>query len=360
MTKKMPSQKRAYSFLLLSFISFASMILLLYGCGGEWRGLKIFGSSGARISLSPSSIDFGSVAVGNALTSTITIHNEGTEDLSISGMSLSDTENYALDTSGGENPSGCLNPLIPPGESRTVSVSFSPYAAYQCSASLKISSDYPGPAEVSVPLTGTGTAKPVIGVSPSNHVFGMIETGTHSEPIEVSITNSGTEYLIVSDIYLTDTDHYSLDVNGGQYPSESTEPAIPPGETRTVTVSFTPGSPGDYEGELHILSNDPVNATSAIVFSGSGDSVIPADRTVSLHWQAPDTNVDGSPATDLAGFKIYIGASSGNYTDSIDVGYLFSYTLLDLPAGTLYFSITAYDTMGNESDFSNEGSKTLN
>ncbi|NIS75028.1 MAG: hypothetical protein GTO08_07065 [Deltaproteobacteria bacterium] len=81
---------------------------------------------------------------------------------------------------------------------------------------------------------------------------------------------------------------------------------------------------------------------------------------VNLTWEAPATNVDGTPVTDLAGFKIYIGPSSGSYTDSIDVGNVYTYTLEDLPSGTLYFCVTAYDTMGNESDFSNEGSKTLN
>lgn len=89
------------------------------------------------------------------------------------------------------------------------------------------------------------------------------------------------------------------------------------------------------------------------------DSVF-SPLAVSLTWEAPATNVDGTPATDLAGFIIYFGPSSGYYTDSIDVGNVHSYTIEDLPSGTLYFCVTAYDTMGNESEFSNEGSKTLN
>jgi hypothetical protein len=89
------------------------------------------------------------------------------------------------------------------------------------------------------------------------------------------------------------------------------------------------------------------------------NSVLPTHE-VNLTWEAPATNVDGTPVTDLAGFIIYLGPSSGYYTDSIDVGNVYTYTLEDLPSGTLYFCVTAYDMMGNESDFSNEGSKTFN
>ena len=81
---------------------------------------------------------------------------------------------------------------------------------------------------------------------------------------------------------------------------------------------------------------------------------------VSLSWSPPTTNTDGTPITDLAGFKIYYGTSPGSYTASIDVGNVTSYTVTDLPTGmTLYFALTAYDSFGYESDFSSEAVKTL-
>jgi hypothetical protein len=36
-----------------------------------------------------------------------------------------------------------------------------------------------------------------------------------------------------------------------------------------------------------------------------------------------------------------------------------TYTFADLEPGTTYFAVTAIDIVGNESDFSNEGSKTV-
>lgn len=82
--------------------------------------------------------------------------------------------------------------------------------------------------------------------------------------------------------------------------------------------------------------------------------------TANLSWSSPTTNSDGTQLTDLAGYKIYYGTSSGNYTTTVDVGNINSYQLNNLPDGfTYYFVTTAYDLSGNESGYSNEASKTL-
>lgn len=41
--------------------------------------------------------------------------------------------------------------------------------------------------------------------------------------------------------------------------------------------------------------------------------------TVSLSWNPPTANTDGSQLTDLAGYKVYYGTISGYYTQQIDV-----------------------------------------
>lgn len=65
--------------------------------------------------------------------------------------------------------------------------------------------------------------------------------------------------------------------------------------------------------------------------------------------------------TNLAGYKIYYGFSSGNYTSVIDIGLpdpvdgRIHGTIYDLTDGeTYYFAATAYDDGGNESDYSVE------
>lgn len=84
-----------------------------------------------------------------------------------------------------------------------------------------------------------------------------------------------------------------------------------------------------------------------------------SSHSATLTWDAPTTNVDGTPLTDLAGYKLYYGTSSGNYTVTIDVGNVTTYNLDSFPPGTYYFVLTAYDISGNESEYSTEISRTV-
>ncbi len=64
---------------------------------------------------------------------------------------------------------------------------------------------------------------------------------------------------------------------------------------------------------------------------------------------------DASPDTDLKGYKIYQGSATGIYTKSTDVGNVLTFALKGLTPQTAYFfAATAYNSLGFESDFSNE------
>jgi hypothetical protein len=84
-----------------------------------------------------------------------------------------------------------------------------------------------------------------------------------------------------------------------------------------------------------------------------------ATGSAALTWDAPTTNVDGTPITALAGYKIYYGTKSGVYTGVIDAGSSTSFAFNNLAPGTYYFVVTAYDSLGTESDYSNEASKVI-
>jgi fibronectin type 3 domain-containing protein len=58
----------------------------------------------------------------------------------------------------------------------------------------------------------------------------------------------------------------------------------------------------------------------------------------------------GNSESDLAGYNVYQGTTSGSYGPAIDVGNTTIYTAQNLQAGlTYYFATTAYDFSGNES-----------
>ena len=80
---------------------------------------------------------------------------------------------------------------------------------------------------------------------------------------------------------------------------------------------------------------------------------------VQLTWTAPATNVDGTPLTDLAGYLVYYGQTSGNLTLKADVGNQTTYLLSGLVGCQIcYYAVTAYDTSGNESELSDGASAT--
>lgn len=79
-----------------------------------------------------------------------------------------------------------------------------------------------------------------------------------------------------------------------------------------------------------------------------------------LTWDPPVTNEDGTYLNDLAGYKVYYGTGSGDYTESVDAGNTVVYEVGNLAeGGTYYFAATAYDSAGNESRYSEEISKTF-
>jgi hypothetical protein len=79
-----------------------------------------------------------------------------------------------------------------------------------------------------------------------------------------------------------------------------------------------------------------------------------------LTWAASTTNVDGTPLTNLAGYKIYYGTASANYSQNVDVGNVTTSTVSSLNDGlTYFFAVTSYDSSGVESAYSNEVSKTI-
>jgi len=64
---------------------------------------------------------------------------------------------------------------------------------------------------------------------------------------------------------------------------------------------------------------------------------------------------DANSEADLKGYKCYMGKAQRNYTQSEDVGNNLEYVWRNLDGNTLYyFAVTAYDTAGNESQFSAE------
>lgn len=89
----------------------------------------------------------------------------------------------------------------------------------------------------------------------------------------------------------------------------------------------------------------------------------PALGAATLSWNAPTTNIDGSPLADLAGYRIYFGNSeSGPFENRIDIGDPTATTFVVenlAPGFDYYFYSTAVNADGFESDPSNIAHKRI-
>ena len=81
--------------------------------------------------------------------------------------------------------------------------------------------------------------------------------------------------------------------------------------------------------------------------------------SITLSWETPISRTDGKPLPDLAGYNVYYGKAPQSYSQTFDAGNVKTYTIQNLPGGTYYVAITAYDSVGNETEYSDEVKKTV-
>jgi hypothetical protein len=131
--------------------------------------------------------------------------------------------------------------------------------------------------------------------------------------------------------------------------------------TTPTTLTDTAGGGGATSGTGS--SAGGTGATTSGSTSGGGTTVPPASTSsVTLAWQPPTENTDGTLITNLAGYKIHYGTSSADYTQVVSItnAGLTRYVIENLAKGTYYFAIAAYNSQGLESPLSGEVTSTVN
>jgi hypothetical protein len=85
----------------------------------------------------------------------------------------------------------------------------------------------------------------------------------------------------------------------------------------------------------------------------------PSSATVS--WSPPNTNVDGSPLLNLAGYRIVYGRSASDLSETVTIPTpeITSATIEALTPGTWHFAVVAYTSSDVESDLSQIAQKSV-
>jgi hypothetical protein len=128
--------------------------------------------------------------------------------------------------------------------------------------------------------------------------------------------------------------------------------------TGALTGAPGPGTAGTY-ANVRISVSDGTATVSLPAFSIDVQQVSMGSATLS--WQPPTTRTDGSPLTNLAGFRIRYGTAPGSYLNTIEIANagLTTAVVENLPPATYYFVASAYDATGAESSNSSPVSKTI-
>lgn len=179
----------------------------------------------------------------------------------------------------------------------------------------------------------------------------------------VSHAGSDQEVIVGSPVVLNG--NFSSDVDFDFLTYRWALTALPSGSQASLedSTSATPELVPDVEGlylvQLVVADSQLPSKPDTVLLMTSG-AVIPEDLppgSVRLIWNQ-------NAEADLSFYNVYYGHESGTYTNRVNVGLTITpetphFMISGLPAGTFYFAVTAVDTSGNESAFSEEWMKTI-
>ncbi len=269
------------------------LVAATYGRGIWQTPLWSAGTALTSAAASPASLTFPSQSFGSASSPlTITLENTGSLALTVTYISMSgdftETDN-------------CVNVNVAAGASCAIQVTFTPQATGPLSGEITIFANVYG-GELTVDLTGTGTAVGTVSLAPTSVSFGEVEVGTTSAPLEVTAANSGANAIPVSSISITPPFELASNACGTSSLAANTDCQL--------QVEFAPSQPGSAAG---LLTFTDAAGTQTVELNGTGEAAptdvlnpatlaFPAtpEGQLSASQSVTITNAGGMPLTSIS------------------------------------------------------------
>jgi hypothetical protein len=224
----------------------------------------------------PGSVDAGSVKVGTS-TSNTTVHvtNSGGADLSVTGVTASDTTTGA---GFGVANNGCSG-TIAPGNGCDITVSFAPTIPGPLTGVLSIASNDPA-SPTAISLTGTGT-------EPQASVDASVSFATPRNVPQtkaVTLTNTGNAVLDVAHATLTGDATFT---NPGAGNCGNAQ--LAPGGSCSAQITFLPTTTGTSNASVTFTDDDGSVPGSTQVVALQGNALLPNIQATPTSVSFPDT-----------------------------------------------------------------------
>jgi hypothetical protein len=249
--------------------------------------------------ITPTSLDFGTVFVGDSKDSTFTIKNTGGD--SLTGAVSESCDHYSIVSGGGAYS-------LAADESLLVTVSFEPDSVGTHNCTVETGGEC---ADVS--CTGVGENPPECQVTPTSLDFGTVFVGD-SKDSTFTIKNMGGGSL--TGTVSESCDDYSIVSGGGGY-------SLAAAESLLVTVRFEPDSIGTHNCTVETGSDCGNVSCSGVAFASSGQDI----------------------------FVKTLGGSSDDHGESIvqtsDGGFVISGSTENFGEGNWDNILTKFDPFGN-------------
>ncbi len=250
----------------------------------------------SSLSLSPSSVDFGSVPVGMTVYDTVLMSNTGTAAVNIAGYHL-------LSTTAAFIVADSTAKQVKANSTSKVIIGFAPIAATSYTGVLTLSTDDNSAPNRTISLSGTGL-KGALSLAPTALAFGNVDS-SKSKTLHVTLKNTGSASVSVTSASLTSS--------GTDFSSNAPATAsVKAGDSLGVDITFSPKKAGDQSGTLTFTLDDK----SALTVSMTGHGVGKLDTGGVKGAVAQDRGkesfsimVSPNPAKEVAAIQLQMAAT---------------------------------------------------
>ena len=224
-------------------------------CYNPYPNLTVLlqGTFPAAVAL-PTTLTFGQQALGTtSAAQNVTLTNSGKATLTISSVGLTGTN------AGDFGESNGCGATLAANASCQVGVTFTPIAGGTRTAALSVSTNGPGSPQV-VSLSGTTPPAPAVTLSPPSVTFPSQYVGTSGLPQSVTLTNSGTAGLTITNVTASPADFGTLNACGS---------TVAAGSSCAIGVFFDPTATGTRTGILTV-TDDAGGSPQTVTLNGTG------------------------------------------------------------------------------------------